>query len=140
MSYGAIRIFGSWNNAILAAGFEPNRSHDQKMYRRSKTKATDGHLCDSISEAIIDNWLTQNNIPHKRDMPYPSTKHKADWAINDSTIFIEYFGLANDSLRYDSSIKEKIRICKENKIKLIDIYPKDLYPKSNLNKILVKLS
>ena len=47
--------FGSWNNAIIAAGLQPNRSHDHRMYKRVKTKAMDGHLCDSVSEAIIDN-------------------------------------------------------------------------------------
>jgi len=55
ISYAAIRSFGSWNKAIEIAGLTPNRSHDHRMYKRTKTKATDGHLCDSVSEAIIDN-------------------------------------------------------------------------------------
>ena len=125
------KIFGSWNNAVLAAGFVPNRSHDNRMYKRANTKATDGHLCDSISEALIDNWLAKNNIPHKRDVPYPTTNHKADWKIfsKDKEIFVEYFGLTNDSPRYDRSIKEKEMLCKKQNIYLIAIYPKDLYPK-----------
>ena len=107
------KIFGSWNNAIIAAGFKPNRSHSQRMYKRTITKASDGHPCDSISEAIIDNWLAKNNIFHKRDICYPTTNHKADWeiSIGNKKIFIEYFGLANDSPRYDRSIKEKKKLC-----------------------------
>ena len=129
------RFFGSWNNAIIAAGFQPNRSHDHRMYKRIKTKAMDGHLCDSISEATIDNWFTENKILHKRNVPYPETNHTADWSIElrGRVIFIEYFGLAKDSPRYDRSIAKKKTICCKHKIKLIEVYPWDLYPKINLD-------
>lgn len=127
-------VFGSWNNAILAAGLEPHRSHDHRMYRRTRTKAGDGHLCDSISEAIIDNWLTKNKVPHIRDIRYPTSNHKADWAIKNGDIFIEYFGLAKDSPRYDREIKLKKQLCKKNEIKLIEIYSSDLYPVVALDK------
>lgn len=139
MSHAAIRIFGSWNNAITAVNLQPHRSHDHQMYRRMKTKAHDGHVCDSISEAIIDNWLAEHNISHSRDAKYPTTNHKADWALQDKKTFIEYFGLAQDSPRYDRAVKEKIKLCRKNKIRLIGIYPKDLYPNNQLNKILSRL-
>ncbi len=79
------------------------------MYKRSRAKASDGHSCDSISELIIDNWLTENNISHQVDVLYPKTEHKADWSIetNREKVFVEYFGLAGDSARYDQTIKEK---------------------------------
>lgn len=130
------KIFGSWNNAVLAAGLQPNRSHENRMYKRVITKAKDGHFCDSISEAIIDNWLTKNSIPHKRDASYPNTYHKADWvvSIGNRKVFVEYFGLANDSPRYDRAVKEKKKLCYKNKISLIAIYPQDLYPKGFLEK------
>ena len=126
-----IKFFGSWNNAVLATGFTPNRSHDNRMYKRANAKALDGHLCDSISELLIDNWLYKNNIPHGRDAHYPETHHKADWEISlgSQKIFVEYFGLANDSPRYDRAMKEKMGLCNKHKISLISIYPKDIYPK-----------
>ncbi|MEX2090977.1 MAG: hypothetical protein WD989_02525 [Candidatus Paceibacterota bacterium] len=136
----AANMFGSWNNTILAAGLTPNRSHDHRMYKRSKTKSLDGHICDSISEAVIDNWLHKNKIPHERNACYPNTGHLADWAINNGKIFIEYFGLAKDSPRYDREIKLKKKLCKKNEINLIGIYPKDLYPTNCLDKILNKLT
>jgi len=128
------KTFGSWNNAILAAGFIPNRSHDNRMYKRSYAKAIDGHLCDSISELLIDNWLYRNDIPHERNTRYPNTHHKADWEIlfKKQKIFVEYFGLANDSLRYDQTIKEKKNLCRKNNIPLIEIYPKDIFPQKFL--------
>lgn len=126
-----VRTFGSWNKSIIAAGLMPNRSHSQRMYRRTKTIAYDGHRCDSISEALVDNWLSKNGIPHARNTPYPGTGHKADWSICDST-FVEYFGLATDSPRYDKAIRLKRKLCKNNNVKLIEIYSTDLYPSVKL--------
>lgn len=134
---GACRkVFGSWNNAIITAGFQPNRSHSQRMYKRTNTVALDGHLCDSVSEALIDNWFTENDIFHKKNAPYPGTNYKTDWVIfmGRQSIFVEYFGLANDSPRYDRAIKNKQKLCQKHNIKLIEIYPQDLYPKKNLYK------
>ncbi|MFH1129419.1 MAG: hypothetical protein V1686_01645 [Patescibacteria group bacterium] len=129
-----IRIFGSWNKAVQSAGLIPNRSHNNRMYKRVNAKAIDGHLCDSVSELLIDNWFYRNNILHERDAHYPDTHHKADWKIftKNKYVFVEYFGLANDGPRYDRSIKEKKVLCKKHKISLIGIYPKDIYPKIHL--------
>ena len=127
VAYMCIRAFGSWNKALEAAGLPPHRSHSQRMFKRTNTVAIDGHRCDSISEAVVDNWLTKNNISHERNVSYPSTGHKADWGIGRKT-FIEYFGLANDSARYDRAIDEKRQLCKKHNIRLIEIYAKDLYP------------
>ncbi len=134
------KFFGSWNNAVLAAGLTPNRSHDNRMYKRSNIKALDGHLCDSVSESLIDNWLYKNNIRHRKNVRYPETNHKADWEIvsKSQKIFIEYFGLANDSPRYDRSVKQKKKLCRKHKIKLIAIYHWDLYPKGKFEKKLKK--
>ena len=133
-----IKHFGSWNNAIIAAGLRSNRSHSQRMYKCANIKAQDGHLCDSISEALIDNWLTENDISHEKDVLYPKTNHKTDWVIKSGkdNIFVEYFGLANDSPRYDRTVREKRRLCRKYKIRLIEIYHWDLYPKRRFeNKI-----
>jgi hypothetical protein len=136
------KIFGSWNNAIAAAGLQPNRSHEHRMYKRTKGKAIDGHLCDSISELLIDNWLYENNIQHERNANYPGTHHRADWETTSKNqkIFIEYFGLANDSPRYDRTIKEKKELCRKHKIKLIEIYPQNLYPEIHLDRKLKSLN
>jgi len=125
----AYHAFGSWNNAISAAGLTPNRSHDDRMYKRITCKANDNHFCDSVSEVLIDNWLHKNKIKHSKNTPYPDTGHITDWTINNGTIFVEYFGLAKDSPRYDRSMKKKERICKRHNIRLIKIYSTDIYPK-----------
>lgn len=129
----ATNKFGSWTAAIEAAGLTPHRSHDHRMYRRMKTRARDGHLCDSISEAIIDDWLHKNKIKHSRNAPYPKTNHIADWAVNNGEVFVEYFGLAKDSPRYDRAVRKKKYLCQKHGIKLVEIYPEDIYPEVALD-------
>jgi hypothetical protein len=92
------------------------------------TKAKDGHVCDSVSEALIDNWLFDHEIPHERNAKYPETKHRADWKIQNGD-FVEYFGLAKDSPRYDRSVGQKQKLCRQHNINLVSLYPSDLYPK-----------
>ncbi|OGY08327.1 MAG: hypothetical protein A2782_00685 [Candidatus Blackburnbacteria bacterium RIFCSPHIGHO2_01_FULL_43_15b] len=69
--YRATReLFGTWNNAIKTAGFEPN----PVMFAK-KHMALDGHKCDSLAERIIDDWLFRRKIPHKRNIPlFPKGK------------------------------------------------------------------
>lgn len=127
--YGAARkLFGSWNNAILAAGLKPN-----PVLFSEKHIAKDGHLCDSLSEKLIDDWLFKNNIKHKRNFPYPNSKFTADFEINGN--FLEFFGLNGEIKKYDKNIKLKEKIAKKNNINLIKIYPKDLFPKFKLSEI-----
>ncbi len=132
LSSPCIYAFGSWNNAVVAAGLKPNRSHDHRMYKRAMTVAADGHLCDSVSEAIIDNWLSHKGIKHERDAAYPVGKYKADWVLANGQ-FVEYFGLANDSARYDRDAALKQKICRQHGIALVALYPGDLYPTLKLD-------
>ncbi len=96
--------FGTWNNAIKAAGYKPN----DKWFSSRDLFAKDGHKCNSISEIIIDDWLFENNIFHNREKPYPKGRYLCDFVIGD--IFIEFFGLANASNiipDYNKIIKKK---------------------------------
>lgn len=121
--------FGSWNKAILAAGFKPN---PVKFAR--KHIAIDGHKCDSFAEFIIDNWLFTNNIQHKIHIPYSNSHMSSDFSID--TIRIEFIGLAGENKKYDQLLKIKRDMVRKEKLKVIEIYPKDLFPKNNLKKIL----
>lgn len=119
--------FGSWNNAIKAAGYEPNEQWFTTVKARD-LYAKDGHKCNSVSEIIIDDWLFENHISHTRECPYPEGRYSSDFMVNN--IFIEFFGLANVSnmsLNYREIMEKKREMCKKYKILLVELYEKDLY-------------
>jgi len=129
-AYRAARLrFGTWNKAIETAGFQPNPVLFAKKYI-----AKDGHKCDSLSEKIIDDWLFKKKIIHEKNAQYLNTLFTADFKIKD--IYIEFFGLHKQLKKYDQLMKIKLKLIKDNNIKLISIYPKDIFPKSKLNGIL----
>jgi len=131
--YNAVRkIFGTWNNAVIAAGFKPN-----PVKFANKYIAEDGHKCDSMAEKIIDDWLFIKKIKHKTKVPYKHHRMTADFKIND--IYVEFFGLQGKIESYDKLIKEKEEHYKEKNLKVIKIYPNDLFPKNKLNQIFAKL-
>ena len=118
--------FGSWNNAIAEAGFETN-----PVLFAKKFKAKDGHICDSFSEKIIDDWLFENGIEHRRHVRYGRTKLTADFVLESNTI-VEFFGLAGVQIKYDAIIERKREVSRELGQKLVEIYPRDLFPKNTL--------
>ncbi len=122
-NYGAARgRFGTWNKAIEAAGFMPNPVMFAKKYI-----AKDGDKCDSLAEKIIDDYLSRRNIKHIRNFPYPGNEgFTVDFKIGD--LWIEFFGLSGELKRYDELKERKLEIAKKNKLNLIEIYPKDLFP------------
>lgn len=125
-----IKKFGSWNKFIKKAGFKPN-----PVLFANKHIAKDGHICDSLAEKIIDDWLYERKISHKINVPYPiNSKLTADFVVGE--YFIEYFGLKGEHEGYDKLLSRKLNISKQSKLKLISIFPKHLFPKNKLSEIL----
>lgn len=121
--------FGSWNKAIKAAGFGTN-----PIMFAKKHIAFDGHKCDSFAEFIIDNWFSQNKISHQIHVSYPNSPMSADFLIGN--VRIEFVGLEGEVKKYDQLLKRKRALIKRQNLKVIEIYPKDLFPKNKLSKIL----
>lgn len=121
--YGAMRgRFGTWNKAIKAAGFKPNPVMFAKKYI-----AKDGDKCDSLAEKIIDDYLSKRKIKHIRNFPYPENEgFTVDFKVGD--FWIEFFGLSGGLKRYDELKERKLRLAKRYKLKIIEIYPKDIFP------------
>lgn len=113
--------FGSWNNAIRLAGFEPN----PELFAKRVT-AHDGHVCDSFAEKIIDDWLADHQIPHTRNVPYHGSKMTADFFIASQNLLIEFFGLKGVNRKYDDTLQRKFRIIRRQKLKIISLFPEDL--------------
>lgn len=129
LARGAQAVFGTWNKAIEAAGFESNPVKFSKKYI-----ANDGHKCDSFAEKIIDDWLYSKDIKHQRNIPYPKSLYTVDFQVNGK--FIEFLGLSGELKEYDKNTKLKEELSKKYNLKLIKIYPRDLFPVNKLAKIL----
>lgn len=125
--------FGTWNNAVKAAGYEPNPVLFAKKYI-----ANDGHKCDSLSEKIIDDWLFARKISHEIHVLYEETSMTADFKVGG--VLIEFLGLVGEVRRYDQLLEEKRGLWKERNLKVIEVYPKDIFPKSHLDKVLKRLT
>lgn len=128
-------LFGSWLEALIYAGILENGSRETS--RGTQTLAVDGHICYSLGEKTIDDYLHNNNIPHAKEVLYPGSNLRCDFCVNGS--FIEYFGLAGNE-EYDKKIAQKKNICEEQGILLIALYPKDLLTSSSLSRKLHGLS
>lgn len=126
--------FGSWNNFIKELGYEPRK----QMYGKGSYLCKDGHISDSISEIVIDNWLFENNIKHERRKIYPNSKKDCDFYLSDYDIWIEFFGLLGEDDKYDKTAEEKRTIARENGINMLEITAKDLFPKNKLEEKILK--
>jgi len=49
----------------------------------------------------------------------------SDFSVGN--VRIEYFGLAGEKRSYDTIIARKRKFCREAKLKLIELYPSDLF-------------
>lgn len=123
-SHAARLRFGTWNRAIEAAGFRPNPVMFAKKYI-----AKDGDKCDSLAEKIIDDYLSREKIKHIKNFPYPGNKgFTVDFKVGD--FWIEFFGLSGGLKRYDELKERKLGLAKRHRLKIIEIYPEDIFPLS----------
>ncbi|MFH5822308.1 DUF2510 domain-containing protein [Georgenia sp. AZ-5] len=108
--------YGSWAGALVAAGVaEPDTRENS---RGIQSRATDGHLCYSLGELLIDDWLTANEIDHEREPRYPDSDLRADFLVGD--LLIEFLGLAGNA-EYDAITERKRRLAKEYDLRLFEI-------------------
>jgi hypothetical protein len=126
------RLFGSWLKALIEA--EILEDGTRRTSRGTQCLAKDGHICLSLGEKTIDDFLYQHSIAHDKEPRYPEGNFRGDFLADG--IFIEYFGLKGDP-DYDAKIRQKQRICKKHNIKLISIYPRDLVSPSRLKQKLL---
>lgn len=128
-------LFGSWLNALIQAGVLEDGT--RKTSRGIQSIAKDGHVCLSLGEKTIDDFLYARGVHHEKEPRYPEGNYRGDFKVDSA--FIEYFGLAGNP-EYDAKIKEKIRLCKKHRITLIAIYPQDLISRKKLESKLSVLS
>lgn len=117
----ARKLFGTWNKAIIAAGFDPNPVMFAKHYL-----AQDGHRCDSMAEKIVDDYLFNRGIKHQVNVLYPwKNGMTADFVIGDT--WIEIFGLSGQLESYDKLRRQKLKLAKKYNIQILSISLKEVY-------------
>lgn len=127
-------LFGSWLEALIEAGILEDGT--RRTARGTQCVAKDGHVCLSLGEKTIDDFLHANGILHEKEPRYPEGNYRADFRVGK--VFIEYFGLKGNT-EYDKKTEVKRRLCKKHGIRLIAIYPSDLVSSKRLEGKLVEL-
>jgi hypothetical protein len=127
--YRVKQLYGSWLNALVQAGVLENGTRPTS--RGTQCLAKDGHVCLSLAEKTIDDFLSTRGIPHKREIKYPVGNFRADFSIKG--IFVEYFGLIGN-VEYETKMKFKQNLCKKHNVQLISIFPQDLVSVRTLEK------
>ena len=123
-----LKMFGSFRDAMKEAGLP-----SKKIY---KTK--NGTVCRSTYELKLAQVLESYNISFKNEVHYKDVipnfnrKYRFDFVINinNKKYYVELFGIEGNKL-YEKRKQEKIHICEENNIPLIQLYQSDIYSKTN---------
>jgi hypothetical protein len=121
------QIFGHYLKALIEAGIV---SKEQFTITEGafgiRCLADDGHVCDSLREREIDNFLHSRGIRHEREPAYPRSKQRADWKVirREREFYVEYFGLITRD-EYRKRAEGKIQLAENCGIILLAIYPYD---------------
>lgn len=125
--------FGSYSNACNILGIDVNFG----LAKRTICFSKNGDKCFSNAEKKITDFLIDNNIPYKKEVPYLKIiqskncgKMVCDWFLYDGVI-VEYFGMDRHR-KYKEKMERKIALCNENEIKLISINDKNILDLENV--------
>ena len=114
---------------MMALGLKPNT----QWLSKKRLPCKDGHVADSLSERIVDDWFHDQGVKHERSKPYPEGNCTCDFYLPDYDIWVEYFGLWHEHPQYDKAVLKKYRLAAEHGIKLFGISPSMLYPEIKLD-------
>lgn len=111
----------TWLSVLQAAGLVGDA---WRPARGTYCLAADGHLCRSLAERTVDDFLTARGITHEPEPRYAGSNRRADWGLPDGT-FVEYAGLLADA-GYRAKIEEKRALAAAAGVPLIVLVPEDL--------------
>ena len=134
----AKKIFGSWAHLLEEAGL---LAQSQRGRGGHRSIASDGHLCLSMGERAICEFLTKNGVPHEREPMYPFDEVlnpngllRGDFLIGD--LVIEFAGMMGNP-DYAERMKSKEKLAKARKIPWLKLETSSL---DDLNEMLLKIS
>jgi hypothetical protein len=121
------RFYPSWGHFLDKAGLLTSIPIKGRGGYRSV--ATDGHLCLSIPERTICEYLYQARIDHEKEPFYPqiggfsNTAMRADWLIGET--YVEFAGMMGVKA-YEEKILKKVEMAADLGLDLIVVEPKDI--------------
>ena len=115
--------FGSWNKAIIKAGFEPDYNDGFGI----RTIAKDGRLYRSKAEAYFVDTFLYGKHKYEYERKYDNHNKYYDFYLPDLNLYIELDGELRPQV-----IQEKIQINKEENKNLLVIKTKNIYSKKEL--------
>lgn len=125
----------SWTELLRKAGL---LKEGLRRGRGVVIEARDGHLCHSLLEKAVDDFMSDNGLEHAREPHYPHDEElnprslrRADWRLHDGTL-VEMWGMPDDPA-YALKMAEKVMLAKKHGIRLIELTADDI---PNLSRIL----
>lgn len=132
--------FGSIENVCKKLGMSYSKLATIYQGRHIGYIDENGKRYDSYREKYVEDILKSlgfNNLVYnkryyqiKPELKTILGNRKFDWYSPQNDCFIEYFGMMKDDAHYTNKSLEKIKICRDNNIKLIEIYPSDINNRS----------
>lgn len=133
----AAKDFGSWAHFLNEAELLSERKSGRGGYQ---SIATDGHLCLSLGERAICEYLTRNNLIHEKEPMYPyhevlnpNNLLRGDFLVNGT--IIEFAGMMSNP-DYAARMEIKQNLAKTLKLKWMKIEAARL---ADLDKMLAKI-
>ena len=127
-------MFGSWAHLLEESELLSQRQRGRGGHQ---SIASDGHLCLSMGERAICEFLTKNSISHDKEPMYPFDEKlnpnallRGDFLIND--LIIEFAGMMSNS-EYAAKMKIKEKLAKSRDIPWLKLETSNL---DDLNEML----
>jgi hypothetical protein len=117
-----------WTRILIDAGLA---DQGVRLSRGTVLKAVDGHVCLSMQEKAVDDFLHLHGIAHEREPLYPydehlnpKTRRRADWLLEDGT-YVEMWGMP-DTPAYAEKMREKLQLAQRHQLSLISLTAVDI--------------
>lgn len=118
----------AWTLLLEAAGFAED---GLRMGRGTLIRSRDGHLCHSMRERAVCDFLHLHGIAHEREPRYPHDPdynatglRRADWELADGTL-VELWGLPKDPA-YAAKMEAKRNLVVRHGLRLVELLDADL--------------
>jgi hypothetical protein len=128
LRFGVARKRVAWTRLLEAAGLGED---GLRASRGTLIRSRDGHLCLSLRERAVCDFLHLHGVKHDREPLYPFDSdynphglRRADWLLSDGTL-VELWGLPNDA-QYAAKMCEKRLLAERHGLRLVELFEADL--------------